>query len=121
MMPVARLAELAATPPPATAACATTITAAAASLAFLSLCRRAAPPRPTLLVGDLLDCRSAFERLQQRVLELSLAQQAMVEDSAEGSRSGKRWGSAPSCSAALGSRSQQQLEAGVLLLSGHLE
>ncbi|KAL4419751.1 hypothetical protein ABPG75_006849 [Micractinium tetrahymenae] len=40
--------------------------------------RRAAPPRPTLLVGDLAACQVAFDRLQQRVLELSLAQQAAL-------------------------------------------
>ncbi|KAL4435478.1 hypothetical protein ABPG77_006240 [Micractinium sp. CCAP 211/92] len=41
--------------------------------------RRAAPPRPTLLVGDLAACQAAFGRLQQRVLELSLAQHAALE------------------------------------------
>lgn len=41
-------------------------------------CRRAAPPRPTLLVGDLQACHAAFGRLQQRVLALSLQQQAAV-------------------------------------------
>lgn len=42
--------------------------------------RRAAPPRPTLLVGDLDACHAAFGRLQDRVLQLSLAQQAAVAD-----------------------------------------
>ncbi|KAL4856964.1 hypothetical protein ACK3TF_002662 [Chlorella vulgaris] len=40
--------------------------------------RRAAPPRPTLLVGDLTACVAAFQRLEQRVLELSLEQQACI-------------------------------------------
>lgn len=52
--------------------------------------RRAAPPRPTLLVGDLDACHAAFQRLQDRVLQLSLAQQAAVVD-ADGS-AGVRWG-----------------------------
>lgn len=51
--------------------------------------RRAAPPRPTLLVGDLDACHAAFQRLQDRVLQLSLAQQAAVAD-ADGS-AGARW------------------------------
>ncbi|EFN53701.1 hypothetical protein CHLNCDRAFT_136526 [Chlorella variabilis] len=44
--------------------------------------RRAAPPRPTLLVGDILQCHAAFDRLQQRVLELSLERQACIDETA---------------------------------------
>ena len=53
--------------------------------------RRAAPPRPTLLVGDLSACRAAFERLQQRALELSLQQQAAVDEWEDGPQSTGAW------------------------------
>lgn len=49
--------------------------------------RRAAPPRPTLLVGDILQCHAAFDRLQQRVLELSLERQACIDETAGSSGS----------------------------------
>jgi len=39
-------------------------------------------------VGDLAACHAAFERLQQRVLELSLQQQASVEDDEAGGKAG---------------------------------
>ncbi|PSC70123.1 leukocyte receptor cluster member 8-like protein [Micractinium conductrix] len=52
--------------------------------------RRAAPPRPTLLVGDLEACHAAFGRLQSRVLELSLKQQAVLEE-AEGNKAADPW------------------------------
>jgi hypothetical protein len=41
-----------------------------------------------LLVGDLAACHAAFDRLQQRVLALALAEQASVDEEASNSTGG---------------------------------
>lgn len=61
------------------------------------LCRRAAPPRPTLLVGDLTACVAAFQRLEQRVLELSLEQQACIGEPTAGAGVCRLPNSWPNC------------------------
>lgn len=46
--------------------------------------RRAAPPRPSLLVGDLSECRAAFDALQEEVLRLQLGESASLAGAGRG-------------------------------------